>query len=312
MKKFQNEINLQGYVYSIGGNGTIYRGTTGPESKVPNTDYMTANINIATDEDGVNIVPVRFGFTTQYFKSGNENSNWAVLNEIENDNATWAEKGKEGAYKIRLTAQVGSNPFVDRNTGEIVDRPSINVNFAHPSNNGFNDSQRDTFKLDVLMIGYNIVESEDSEDFGRITGYAFDSFRKEMIPVTLVIRNPDGVKYFDTLDISKAHPVLTNVWGTIKNTTIKTEHEIESAFGAPTVEYTTRSLREWVIDGCAPNPMPFDDESTITAAEVKECLANHQNVIAAAQARFEQRNAAPSAFNSGSSSTGQATTDFKF
>ena len=67
------------------------------------------------------------------------------------------------------------------------------------------------------------------------------------------------------------------------------EREIESAWGAPQVEYTTRTLRAWEVIGCSPEPMEWDDESTITLAEFKECMQNREIQKAEAKARQEAR-----------------------
>jgi len=291
MKQMVNEINLQGYVFSIGGrDGSLYHGHTSAESKRPNTDYISGTLNIATDEDCTNIVPARFNFVTEFFsKSGKENSSWGVLNDIENNDLTVSSKGKDGAYKIRITASASSNPFVGQD-GNLVDRPSIDVNFAHPSANGFNEKQRNTFKFDMVMVNYIEREVEDGDNYGQINGYVFNTFRREATPVVLVIRNQNGMNYFEGLGASTGNPIGIHVWGRIVSTTIRHEHQIESAWGEPTIEYTTTTTREWLIDGSSPETLPFGDESFITEDELIECLNNHENIVAAAKERAEQRN----------------------
>ena len=146
------------------------------------------------------VIPVRFNFITEkYSKSGKDNPNWQVLHDIETQDATWQEKGIDGAYKVRLNCQVGSNPFIDRNTGNIVDRPSIDVNFAHPATMGFNDNQRNTFKFDMAIINYHEQEVEDGDNYGVVLGFVFNSVREEAIPVTLAVRSQGGMNYFENL-----------------------------------------------------------------------------------------------------------------
>jgi len=299
MKQMTNEINLQGYVFSIGGrNGELYHGTVNnPESKMNGVDYINGSLNIATDEEGTNIVPVRFNFVTPTFsKSGKENPAWVVLNDIENGNKTWEDQGKDGAYKIRLTCSASSNPFVG-NDGKMTDRPSINVNFAHPANNGFNENQRNTFKFDMVVVNFAMREVEDGDDYGVINGYVFDSYRKEATPVSLVVRMPEAISYFEGLDASTANPVFQTVWGNIVSTTIRKEQEVESAFGAPQITYTTSTQREWIVTGAATEPGNFGDEAIITEDELVECLNNHEKVIAAAQERYDNKQNAGNAFN---------------
>ncbi len=295
-KNMTNEINIQGYVFNFSGNG-LFHGTTGPESKVPNTDYVSGTVNIATDEEGANVVPVRFNFITKkYSKSGKENPNWQVLKDIEDGNKTWEQQGKDGAYKIRVACMAGSNPFVGQD-GKMVDRPSIDVNFAHPSNNGFNENQRNSFKFDMVVVNYFVKEVEDDDDYGILNGYTFNSFRKEAIPLTLVVRMPEAMSYFENLDASTANPVFQTVWGNIVSTTIRKEQEVESAFGKPQITYTTSTQREWVVTGASANPGEFGDESILTEDELIECLNNHESVVAAAQKRYDDKQNGGTAFS---------------
>lgn len=298
MKQMINEIQLQGYVYSIGGrDGALYHGRTSAESKIPNTDYVSGTVNIVTDEDGANIVPIRFNFVTEkYSKSGKENPSWGVLRDIENNNATWQAQGKEGAYKIRVTCAAASNPFVGQE-GRMVDRPTIDVTFAHPAAGGFNDNQRNAFKFDMIVVNYSEHEVEDGENYGVINGYVFNSFRKEATPVVLTIHDPSGMQYFESLDASTGNPVFQSVWGKIVSTTIRHEKEVESAFGAPQIEYTTSTQREWVVEGCAANVGEFGDAGIISEDELVECLNNHENTIALAKERYENSHKPASAFD---------------
>ena len=284
--KWTNEILIEGYVFNIGGSGKLYEGTTGPDSKRPNTDYISGTVNICTDEDGINIVPVRFNFVTEKWKNGKDNSAWKVLKEIINTNNTWENVGKDNAIKVCLQCSVGVNDFLGRD-GNMVEAKSIDCSFARFANNGFSDKRND-FKFDMLIAAAALQEVEDGDDYLNLRGYAFD-FRKNLIPVTLTVREKGGIDYFESKDISNANPLLTEVRGKIVSTTQKIEHEIESAWGAPQVEYTTRTLRAWDVTGCSPEPMDWDDESTITLAEFKEALQNRETQKAEAKARQEAR-----------------------
>ena len=316
MKQMTNEIQIQGYVFSFGGNGLFHNTVDNPKSKMNGVDYINGTVNVATDEDGANVVPVRFNFVTEkYGKSGKENPSWGVLNDIEDGDKTWEAQGKEGAYKIRLTCSASSNPFVGQD-GKMVDRPSINVNFAHLANNGFNENQRNTFKFDMVVVNFAMHEVEDGDDYGVINGYVFDSYRKEATPVSLVVRMPEAISYFEGLDASTANPIFQTVWGNIVSTTIRREQEVESAFGAPQITYTTSTQREWVVTGAATDPGEFGDEAIITEDELVETLNNHENNIAAAQARYDAKKNADSAFGVAYSSAPKKTfgsvNDFAF
>jgi hypothetical protein len=112
---------------------------------------------------------------------------------------------------------------------------------------------------------------------------------------------PEGIAYFEQQDISSANPLLTNVWGNMITSVISGGKTVESAFGGPKVEATTRTLSSWTIAGCSPEPMEFDDDATITKAELKQRLTEREGRVAAEKARIEERNnakggAATSAF----------------
>lgn len=311
--KWVNEVLIEGYVFSVGGSGKLYEGTTGPESKRPNTDYISGTLNIATDEEGINVIPVRFNFVTEKWASGKDNDTWKVLKEVINTGKTWEQVGKDDAIKVRLQCNVGVNDFMGRD-GEMVEAKSIDCSFAHFANNGFNTKTND-FKIDMVIAETVEQEVEDGDNYLNLRGYAFN-FRNDIIPVTLAVKDKGGIKYFEDADISNANPMVTQIWGKIVSTTQNIEHEVESAWGAPQVEYTTRTLRAWEVVGCSPEPMEWDDESTITVAEFKECLANREVQKAEAKARQEERQAKDAAgfppAETAKSASPTNTADFKF
>ena len=55
--EYQNDVNLTGFVFSA----NFRTGTSKATSKWhPNEGYISGNLNIATDEDAMNVVPVNF------------------------------------------------------------------------------------------------------------------------------------------------------------------------------------------------------------------------------------------------------------
>lgn len=312
--RWVNEVLIEGYVFNIGGNGKMYEGTSGPESKRPNVDYISGTLNIATDEEGINIVPVRFNFVTEKWASGKDNDTWKVLHEVIDTGKTWEKVGKDNAIKVRLQCNVGVNDFPGRD-GNMVEAKSVDCSFAHFANNGFSEKRND-FKMDMLIAATTLQEVEGGADYLNLRGYAFN-YRGDLIPVTLTVRDKGGINYFENADISNANPMLTNIWGKIVSSTQKIEHEVESAWGAPQIEYTTRTLRAWEVIGCSPEPMEWNDESTITLAEFKKALENRETQKAEAKARFEKRNennsaGFPAAGSENKTASPTAAVDFKF
>ena len=141
--------------------------------------------------------------------------------------------------------------------------------------------------------------------YGQVATLCHSSY-----PAISVVRGDGSI-------ISNANPMVTQIWGKIVSTTQKIEHEVESAWGAPQIEYTTRTLRAWDVVGCSPEPMEWDDDSTITIAEFKDCLARRETQKAEAKARQEARQSKdsagfPAAGSENKSASPTADADFKF
>ena len=82
--------------------------------------------------------------------------------------------------------------------------------------------------------------------------------------------NPGAISYFEGLDASNANPVFTQIWGRqVSETIVRTITE-ESAFGEAHVREVRTPHKDWIITGARPEPYVWDDESTLTAAEVNE------------------------------------------
>lgn len=283
MKDFKNVVYVEGYVF----NASLFENVAGPNSKVPGQNYISGTVNIATDEEGLNIVAVRYTYVVPTWKSGKENETYTILKSIIDGAPTVEKNGKDAAVKLRIQGDVEVNDFMGRD-GNMVEAKQIRGGFTHYANDGFRD-KRNNFETDMLITQTQIVEVEDGDDYMNISGYVFN-YRHDFIPVTYTLTNQQGIKYFDGLDISVNNPYLVYVWGRIISTTKKIEREVETAWGAPQVEYTTRTLRMWQIDGCSPEPYPWDDDSTITKAEFTQGLADREEQKAQAKARAEARN----------------------
>ena len=114
------------------------------------------------------------------------------------------------------------------------------------------------------------------------------NFRNDVLPVEFSVRSEGGIKYFESQDISNSNPMVTKVWGDILSTIIQIEHEVESAFGDPTVNVTTRTIRSWDVIGASAEPMEWDDDSTITKAELKQKLSEREERLADQKKRDEE------------------------
>ena len=306
--KFENTVNVCGWVFNH---------TLAKKVSKKGVEYIGGSINVATDKDAVNVVPVNFMYVTPTFNNGKSNSTYPFLEQIINENNTYEMNGPS-ATKIRIDGDVECNDFVTRE-GEMASPKRVRGGFAHAETGDIAVIGCAKFKTDMLIEGYQEVEVENGDNYGRIRGYVFN-FKNDFLPVEYTIHNnPSGMAYFDKANISVSDPLLTKVWGNIVCTTIENRTEIENAFGAPTVNITTRSLRAWDLEGASTNPMEFGDESIMTAADVTKGKADREQYLAEVRANHDefqkQKNNSNNVFSDTSSSVSASPTasqNYKF
>lgn len=295
--KFINEEKIEGYVYSTGsGFDQLQLKETGPNSKHPGTQYISGNLDIATDEDCLNIVSVHYTYVTAVFGSGKANKTFDVLKQIiENaETKTVLAAGKENAMKVKCSGvSIAVNDFIG----------SDGTKVAAPRNEGgfceiiskFSEREEDKnkFLCDMLITKVTRVEADADknipEDYGNISGCVF-GFGNKLIPITLTIRNEAGLKYFEDLDAAPANPVFTKIWGKISSQITTYTRTEESAFGPASVQTYERKIREYVVTGTAKVPYDFGDEEVLTAEDVKAMSQERQLYLAEIEKRYNERN----------------------
>lgn len=296
MRKNLNTITVTGYVYSFGdGNGRndLKLAVTGEKSKNPGTEYISGTVNIAVDELGLNVIPVSFTYVTgTYAKSGKSNPNFSALKKLIDENKTWVSVGKENAAKVKIDGAVGLNEFyVKENDEDRLVSTKINsgsfINFVNelPAEN-----ERATFKCDMLISRVTHVDADEErnikEDYSTVRGAIFD-FRNGILPLDFIVRNPQGMSYFESLDTDEG-PVYTKVWGRINCSTTTTESKEESAFGEAAVRVFEKKVREWVITGTAKEAYEFGDEEVMTGEEVAKAMQDREINLAEMKKRAEE------------------------
>src|SRR5690606_30187928 len=116
-------------------------------------------------------------------------------------------------------------------------------------------------------------------------------------PVTLIMRNEDGIRYFEELGVSQSEPIYTKVWGKIVNRTQLIQNETESAFGEAAVDTRQRRIREWVITGAQREPYSFGDGGLMTVEDIQKALQNRETMLAEVKQRSDEyyatRNSSP-------------------
>lgn len=297
MMKMKNETHIEGYLYEH----TLEMKESGPNSKNPGTKFISGEVKIATDDAGLNIVPVHFTYVTATTATGKPNATFATLSNIVDGtfkaamNASAAE-----AVKLRIDSAIGLNEFyTDRNgKEELISAKRNEGGFVHVVTDGLaKENDRNTFKCDMLITNVRHIEADDEKKLPEkaiVKGAIFD-FRKSLMPVEFSVVHPNAIAYFEGLEASNTNPVLTEIRGRQVSETIVKQIVEESAFGDASVREVKNSRKDWVITWAKQEPYEWDDESTLTAMEVNEALKNRELALAAMKQRQDEYKASKGA-----------------
>lgn len=302
MKKTMiNQTHIEGVLYEHALEAKI----SGDTSKTPGTPFIAGTISIATDDAMTNIVPIHFTYVTATFSSGKPNDTYTTLSNIVNGTfGTYMKDGADKAVKLRIDSAIGLNEFyTDRNgKEELVSAKRNEGGFVHKIDALDEDEKvRNTFKTDMIITCVTHVD-EDIErglpEKAVVKGAIFN-FRKDLMPVEFSATNPNAMRYFESLDASQRNPVFTCVWGRQVSETVVKQIRTESAFGEDEIREVKNTRRDFVITGAAKEPYVWDDEGSITAAELNEAIQKREVDLAAMKKRQDEykasRNAAPKA-----------------
>ena len=293
MKKAQNKEILEGRLWDF---DLTKKTVQNKNSKNFGKEFWSGTINIATDEAGLNVIPVHYAYVVPTFGNGKTDSRYAAIEKIVAEEKTWQKVGKDGAEKIRLTPSADVNVFYPEGSKEPVKQQRNEGGFiTFVKELAPEGSQRNKFTLDILINEVKIVEpKEDSDEqpYAKIHGLIFN-YNNDVAPFDLVAHKERAISYFEGLGASQKEPVFTQVWGPISCTTVKIQKTIESAFGDPVVETVDRTRREWVVEGARITPYDFGDEKVLTKEEVQTKIqamnVRHAEVKAAAEEYYNER-----------------------
>ena len=297
MKKMTNTTHIEGLLYEH----KLELRESGPNSKNPGTKFIMGTVDIATDDACTNIVSVHFTYVTATTAKGATNATFTTLmNIVDGKYGTVMANGKENAAKLRIDSALGLNEFyTDRNgQEELVSAKRNEGGFVHVADSLTEDeTMRNTFKCDMLITGVKEVEADEEKKLPAkaiVRGAIFD-FRGALMPVEFSAVNPNAIKYFVGLGASNATPTFTCVWGRQVSETIVREIRTESAFGEDEVREVKNTRKDFVITGASKEPYAWDDESTLTANEVAEAVANRETYLATIKQRQDEYKASKNA-----------------
>lgn len=310
MKKMVNATHIEGALYQH----DLTLKKSGENSKNPGTEFISGNIEIATDDAGINIVPVHFTYVTATTAKGSANATFNVLkNIIDGVYKTVMTDGADNATMLRVDSAIGLNEFYTDRSGkeELVSVKRNEGGFVHVTPTIADDERtRNTFECDIIINHVIHVEGDEEKgttDKVTVKGVIFN-FRNDLMPVEFSVTNPKAMAYFEDLGASNSNPIFTKIKGRQISESIVRRVEEESAFGEPSIKEYKSTKKDFVITWAQAEPYVWDDDSTITARELTEALAAREIALAEMKRRSDEYKAsqgkapanaapAPGAFN---------------
>ena len=306
--KMINQTHIEGKIYE----SKLELKESGPNSKHPGTQFISGNLDIATDDDLLNIVTVHFTYVTEKTAKGNVNSTFTVLKNIVDGNVgTVTTVGPEEAGMIQIDSAIGLNDFyTDRDGVEtLVSAKRNEGGFVHLVTSIDDDEKRrNTFKCDIVITNVRDVEADEERGLPAkaiIKGAIFD-FRKSLLPVEFSAINPNAISYFQSLEASPSNPVFTSIWGRQISETVVKKIVTESAFGEDEVREVKNTHKDWVVTGAAREEYLWDSEDTITADELRDAMKERELYLSEVKQRSDEYKA------SKNSNSGAKEAEFKF
>lgn len=253
-------------------------------------EFIAGNVEIAVDEEGLNVIPVHFTYVTEVTNSGKKSPTFTALKRIIDEDKSIVSVGKDEAFKIKIDTALSVNDFYS-NDDQLV---SVKVNeggFISIVNNLCDEKERNTWEADMVITGCNIIEADPEknidEDYMQVKGAIFN-FRNELLPIEFILRNKDGFKHFEDMDASPAEPTFTKVWGRINCLTKTTTVEEETAFGEAAVRTYERKVKEWEITG-TPKVISYDfGGEDLTVEELTKAMQDRELKLADIKKRSDE------------------------
>lgn len=302
MRKPINKEKISGRIYDF---SLAVKKVQNTESSNYGKDFIGGTIDVATDEDCLNVIQVNYTYVTEFTKKGTKDSRFTTLMNIIENGKTILNDGKENATMVQIDTSLALNDFYTNRNGEetLVSAKRNESGFINIVNSLGDEDTRNTFEFDMLINGTRFVEADEEKnipsDYLIVKGAVFN-FKKDILPVELICKSPGGIKYFESLEASPKNLTFTKVWGKINSETIVRKVEEESAFGEPSVKEYTRTNREWVITGTSRAEAVYeigDEVNGITKDEIEKALADREIHLADVKKRQDDyqasKNTAP-------------------
>ena len=290
MMKVRNKTRIDGRLYQH----SLELKESGPNSKTPGTKFISGNVEFATDNDITNIVTVHYTYVTATTSTGKSNATFNVLKDIiDGKLGSVMANGADNAAVITIDSAIGLNEFFSDRNGkeELVSAKRNEGGFAVVKSAADEDeTKRNTFDVDMIITGTRMIEADPEKDLPEkmiLRGAIFD-FRNSLLPIELSVVNPRAISYFESLEITQRNPVFTRLQGRQVSEVVTREVIEESAFGDPVVKKFASTRKDWVVTWAASEPYAWDDESTITAAELTKAMSDRETYLATLKQRQDE------------------------
>ena len=288
MKKMINSEKVEGRIYQ---HNLVKKTVQNSASTNFGKEFISGNLEIAVDEQGFNIIPVHFTYVVETTSSGGKNSTYANLEKIINEGKTWIANGRDEATKVRVDTALAVNDFYTQDDRLVSTKVNEGGFVTFVSGELCAENERNTFTTDMLITNTTRVEPDPEKginDESLIVKGAIFNFRNALLPVDFVVKNKEGMDYFEGLGATNSDPVFTKVWGRINCNSISREEREETAFGEESVRTIERKVREWVIMGTSKVPYDFGDEAVLTAEEVTKAAQDRELMLADTKKRSDE------------------------
>jgi hypothetical protein len=285
-----NKTHIEGLLYQH----TLEVKQSGPNSAKPGTVFISGNVDIATDDAMTNIVTVHYTYVTEKTAKGNANNTYIVLNDIINGTlGSVMAHGVDNAAKLRIDSAIGLNEFFSDRNGkeELVSAKRNEGGFIHTVQVLSEDEKtRNTFDVDMIITSTRTIEADADKNLPEkliLKGAIFD-FRNSLLPIELSVLNPRAIAYFDGLGISGSSPVFTRLQGRqVSEVTVREVVE-EGAWGEPIIKKYPSTRKDYIVTWAASDTYEWDDESSITAAELKKAMSERETYLATMKQRQDE------------------------
>ena len=302
-KNVINKVHVSGRIYD---HKLAVKTVQNTESANYGKEFINGTIDVATDNDCLNVVQVHFTYVTEVTSKGNKNATFAALKNIIDTNKTILTVGKDDAMMVKIDTALALNDFYTNRNGDetLVSAKRCEGGFVTIVSSVEDDENaRCRFDEDMLINNVRRIEADPEKnidaDYVIVKGAVFD-FRNAILPVEFTVRSEGGMKYFESLDVSPKNLVFTKIWGKINSTTIVTRKEEESAFGEPSIREFTKTVREWLITGTSKPDATYpigDAEAGITEEEIKKAMADREIYLADVKKKQDDYQASKNAGN---------------